>query len=144
MTYDAWYEWIPDNAYDFSGISISAGATIEMSVEATSTTSGIATITNQSNGQSVSHTFTSGQVQSSLCQTNAEWIVKDFTIISGGSQSLAPFPAFSTVTFNDATAVQGGSTVGVSGAQLIDLVDSNQNVITTASASGSQVVVTYQ
>ncbi|EED22787.1 aspergillopepsin-2 precursor, putative [Talaromyces stipitatus ATCC 10500] len=137
VTYDAWYEWIPDNAYDFSGIDISAGDTIEMSVEATSTTSGVAKITNQSNGQSVSHTFTSSEVQSSLCQTNAEWIVEDFTIISGGSQSLAPFPAFDTVTFTDATATKGGSSI-------IDLVDQNNNVVTTASASGNQVVVTYQ
>lgn len=144
ISYDAWYEWIPDNAYDFSGIDISAGDTIEMSVEATSTTSGVATITNQSNGQSVTHTFTSGEVQSSLCQTNAEWIVEDFTIINGGSQSLAPFPAFDSVTFNDATATNGGGSVDTSGADLIDLVDQNNNVITTASASGNQVVVTYQ
>ncbi|GAM34687.1 aspergillopepsin [Talaromyces pinophilus] len=144
VTYDAWYEWIPDNAYDFSGIDISAGDTIEMSVEATSTTSGVATITNQSNGQSVTHTFTSSEVQSSLCQTNAEWIVEDFTIISGGSESLAPFPAFDTVTFTDASATSGSGSVDTSGADIIDLIDQSGNVVTTASASGNQVVVTYQ
>ncbi|EEA28697.1 hypothetical protein TMatcc_002948 [Talaromyces marneffei ATCC 18224] len=144
VSYDSWYEWIPDNAYDFSGIDISAGDTIEMSVEATSQTSGVATITNQSNGQSVTHTFTSSEVQSSLCQTNAEWIVEDFTIINGGSQSLAPFPAFDSVTFTDATATNGGGSVGTSGANLIDLIDQSGNVVTTSSASGNQVVVTYQ
>lgn len=29
ITYDAWYEWYPDYAYDFSGISIAAGNTIK-------------------------------------------------------------------------------------------------------------------
>ena len=29
ISYDAWYEWYPDYAYDFSGISISEGNTIK-------------------------------------------------------------------------------------------------------------------
>lgn len=144
VSYDAWYEWIPADAYDFTGIDISAGDTIEMSVEATSTTSGVATITNQSNGQSVTHTFTSSETESSLCQTDAEWIVEDFTIIDNGSESLAPFAAFDTITFTDVSAISGSDSVDISGADILDLIDESGNIITTASVSGSEVVVTYQ
>jgi hypothetical protein len=38
VTYDAWYEWYPDYAYDFSGISISAGDEITVTVTASSLT----------------------------------------------------------------------------------------------------------
>lgn len=104
VSYDAWYEWIPADSVDFSGISFNAGDSVSVSVVATSTTTGTATITNNSNGQSVTHTFTSSETTSSLCETNAEWIVEDFTIISSdGQQSLAPFANFGTVTFTDSS-----------------------------------------
>lgn len=38
ITYDAWYEWYPDYAYDFSGISVSAGDSITVTVVASSKT----------------------------------------------------------------------------------------------------------
>ncbi|KAH0145497.1 putative aspergillopepsin, partial [Aureobasidium melanogenum] len=74
VTYDAWYEWYPDYAYDFSGISFSAGDSVTVTVTASSTTGGVATIKNNSKGTSVSHTF-SGETAGTLCQTDAEWIV---------------------------------------------------------------------
>jgi hypothetical protein len=45
-SYDAWYEWYPDYAYDFSGITISAGNEIKVTVTATSKTGGTATVDN--------------------------------------------------------------------------------------------------
>jgi hypothetical protein len=39
-TYDAWYEWYPDYAYDFSGISFSAGDSVKLTIKATSKTGG--------------------------------------------------------------------------------------------------------
>lgn len=83
----------PDYAYDFSGITISAGDVITMTVTVTSTTGGSAVIENETTGKTVTHTFT-GQT-GSLCQTNAEWIVEDFE--SGGE--LVPFADFDSVTF---------------------------------------------
>jgi hypothetical protein len=83
----------PDYAYDFSGITISAGDTITTTVTVTSSTGGTAVVKNVSTGKSVTHTFTSQT--GTLCQTNAEWIVEDFE--SGGS--LVPFADFGTVTF---------------------------------------------
>lgn len=38
ITYDAWYEWYPDYAYDFSGITIAAGDSITVTVVASGTT----------------------------------------------------------------------------------------------------------
>lgn len=40
VSYDAWYEWYPANAFDFSGITFSAGDTVALTIQATSKTSG--------------------------------------------------------------------------------------------------------
>ncbi|KAI0738296.1 aspergillopepsin [Daedaleopsis nitida] len=136
VSYDAWYEWYPDYAYDFSGISFSAGDTVTVTVTASSKTGGTATITNKTKGKTVSHTFSS---QPSLCEYNAEWIVEDF---EEGS-SLVPFANFGTVTFTGASATTvSGSTVGPSGSDLIDIRQSNK-VLTSVSASSNSVTVSY-
>jgi hypothetical protein len=137
VSYDAWYEWYPDYAYDFSGISISAGDVIRVTVDATSTTSGKATIENVSNGETVSHSF-SGE-SDALCEYNAEWIVEDFEENGG----LVPFANFGTVTFSGATATDNGNSVGPSGAQIID-IEQNNKVLTSVSVSGSSVTVQYE
>ncbi|KAI1493428.1 putative aspergillopepsin [Biscogniauxia mediterranea] len=130
VSFDAWYEWYPDYAYDFSGISISAGDTVTFTVTASSKKAGTATITNKSTGQTVSHSF-SGETNQ-LCEYNAEWIVEDYE--SGGS--LVSFADFGTVTFTGAS-VNGGT--GVSGATIIDL-EQNNKVLTSCSTSGSSSV----
>jgi len=137
VSFDAWYEWLPDYAYDFDGFSLSAGDTIQMTVTATSTSSGKATLENVSTGQSVSHSF-SGE-SSTLCETNAEWIVEDFS----EGDSLVPFADFTTVEFTGASAVSDGSTVDTTGATIID-IKQNGKVLTSCSASGSEVSCTYE
>lgn len=137
VSYDAWYEWYPDYAYDFSGISISAGDVIKVTVDATTRTAGTATVENVSKGQSVTHTFNGG-VDGDLCEYNAEWIVEDFE--SNGS--LVPFANFGTVTFSGAEATDGGSSVGPSGATIMDIEQNNQ-VLTSSSVSGNSVTVRY-
>jgi hypothetical protein len=52
VSYDAWYEWFPDYAYDFSGISFSAGDSVTVTVVAPSKTKGTATIKNNTKGTS--------------------------------------------------------------------------------------------
>ncbi|KAI0376003.1 peptidase A4 family-domain-containing protein [Hypomontagnella monticulosa] len=131
VSFDAWYEWFPDYAYDFSGISIKAGDTITMTVTASSKSAGTAVIENETTGQKVSHSF-SGE-SDALCQTNAEWIVEDYS--SGGS--LVSFADFGTVQFTGAS-VNGGT--GVSGATIIDIQQSSK-VLTDCSTSGSSTVV---
>ncbi len=131
------YEWYPDYAYDFSGITIAAGDTITMTVTVSSKTGGTAVVENVTRGQSVTHTFRSQT--GSLCQTNAEWIVEDFS--SGGS--LVPFADFDSVTFTGASASTGSGSVGVTGATIID-IRQNSQVLTDCNTSGSSsVTCTY-
>ena len=88
----AWYEWYPNYAYDFTGISIKAGNTIKLTVTATTPFTGSAVIENLSNGETVTKSLIS---LAALCEENAEWIVEDY---EEGS-SLVPFANFGTVTF---------------------------------------------
>ncbi|KAJ5383025.1 Concanavalin A-like lectin/glucanases superfamily [Penicillium concentricum] len=137
VTYDAWYEWYPDYAYDFTGISISAGDVIEVTVTAKSKTAGTAVVKNVTTGKSVTHTFTGG-VDGDLCEYNAEWIVEDFE--SNGE--LVPFVNFGTVTFSNAKATTGGKSVGPSGSTLMDIKQSNA-VLTKSSITSNSVSVSY-
>lgn len=93
VSYDAWYEWFPDYEYNFDGITINAGDSITVTVTSSGTTSGTATVTNNSNGDSVTHDFT--DQQGDLCGENAEWIVEDY---EEGS-SLVPFADYGSITF---------------------------------------------
>ena len=131
----AWYEWFPDYAYDFSGISFGAGDSVTVTVTASSPTSGTAYITNNSRRQSVSKALTSS---SALCEQDAEWIVEDFE----EGNSLVPFANFGTVTFTGASAKTASSSVGPSGANTIDIEQSGK-VLTSVSTSSSSVTVSY-
>jgi len=137
VSYDAWYEWYPDYAYDFSGFSISAGNTIKVTATATSTSAGSVTITNESTGKTVTHSF-SGE-SADLCETNAEWIIEDFEENSG----LVPFANFGTVEFTGASVTTtSGSTLDTTGAQILD-IKQGSTVYTSCSASGSTVTCSY-
>lgn len=139
MTYDAWYEWYPDYAYDFSGIDISAGDSITVTVTASSKTAGTAVIENNTSGQKVSHSFSNEASEGSLCETNAEWIIEDFE--EGSSQ--VQFADFGTVTFTGASATSGGSSVGVSGATIIDIQQSGTTLTDCSTSGSSEVTCKY-
>ncbi|KAF8557603.1 hypothetical protein OG21DRAFT_227401 [Imleria badia] len=135
VSYDAWYEWYPDYAYDFSGITISAGDVIKTTVTASSTTSGTAVMENLTNGQTVTQDLTSSYA---LCEQNAEWIVEDFEENGG----LVPFADFGTVTFSSAAASGPSGTYTPSGATIID-IEQNGEVLTFVTTSGSTATVKY-
>ncbi|KAI0325226.1 acid proteinase [Cubamyces sp. BRFM 1775] len=135
VSFDAWYEWYPDYAYDFSGFEISAGDSITATVTATSTTSGSATLINHSTGQQVTHSFSR---QPALCEENAEWIVEDFEENGG----LVPLANWGTVTFTGASAGTSSGSVGPTGADIIDL-NQNGRVLSSVSTSGNSVTVKY-
>ncbi|ROW12203.1 hypothetical protein VMCG_00341 [Cytospora schulzeri] len=135
-SFDAWYEWYPDYAYDFD-LSVSAGDSIKMTVTATSKTSGSAVIENQTTGKSVTKSF-SGNVDGDLCLENAEWIVEDFE--SGGS--LISFADFGTVTFTDATGKAGSKSLNPSSADILD-IEQDGEVLTSCSASSDKVTCKY-
>lgn len=121
---------------DFTGITISAGDSVQSSVVATSDSAGTATIENLTTGKSVTHTFTGEK--DALCEYNAEWIVEDFE--EGGS--LVSFADYGSVEFTAAEATQSGSTVDTSGSTIIDM-RSGLSVESTCTASGSTVSCTY-
>ncbi|KAF8342497.1 peptidase A4 family-domain-containing protein [Amanita rubescens] len=99
VSYDAWYEWFPAYAQPFDKpIVINSGDEIRLTVVATSSTTGEATIDNLSNAQSVTQEISSTY---ELCGANAEWIVEDFS----SNNHLVPFNDFTTVTFEEAFAV---------------------------------------
>ncbi|CAK5282587.1 unnamed protein product [Mycena citricolor] len=135
VSYDAWYEYYPAFASDFSGFSVSAGDVITLVATKSSTTSGSVSITNESTGKTVSKSLTGS---ATLCGQNAEWIVEDFE----EGNSLVPFANFGTVTFTNAKAtLASGGTVGPSGAQLLDI--EQNSVLTSVSATTSSVTVKY-
>lgn len=134
--FDAWYEWYPDYSYDFTGITISAGNVVKVTVDASSTSAGVATIENLSTGVTVTHSFSNEQ--DALCEYNAEWIVEDFE----EGDSLVPFANFGTVTFTDAYASDGGSTVSPGGATILDIEQDGQ-VLTSTTVSGDEVIIKY-
>lgn len=140
VTYDAWYEWYPDYAYDFSGIDIGTGDNIKITVTSTSNKAGLAVIENLSNGQSVTQSLTAPASTATLGGQNAEWIVEDFE--SNGGQ--VPFADFGKVAFTHAAAgTANGGSVGTSGVDLLD-ISQNGRILTSASVpSNSEVDVEY-
>lgn len=96
-------------------------------------TAGTAKITNNSNGKSVTHSFSNEGSEGDLCETNAEWIVEDF---ESGS-SLVSFADFGTVKFTDASANSGE--VSLSGAEILDIKQSSK-VLTDCSLDGTSGV----
>ncbi|KAK4864001.1 hypothetical protein LT330_010211 [Penicillium expansum] len=135
-SYSAWYEWYPDYAHDFSNIQISAGNVIRMTVDATSKSSGSATVENLSTGASVTHIFRNG-LWGDLCEFNAEWIVEDFSV----NNALAPFANFGTVIFSNATASRSGNTYGPLGATIMDIYQ--DRILTSSSVTRNTVTISY-
>ncbi|KAF8623304.1 hypothetical protein AX15_006430 [Amanita polypyramis BW_CC] len=136
-SYGAWYEWFPDYAHDFNGISIDAGDVIRLTVTASSTTSGTAVIENLTKSQTVSKNLTSSQA---LCGQNAEWIVEDYS--SGGN--LVPFCNFGTVSFSHSYAkTHNGSKIGFQGAEQYLLVNANGSIITSVTERSTSLAIRY-
>lgn len=136
-SFDAWYEWIPDPSSDFDGFELSVGDQIKMTIDATGTTTGVATLENLTTGKQVTHTYDSSP--SSLCQNSAEFIVEAF--MEGGTEVV--LANFGEVTFTGASATDSSGTINADGATIIDMRDQQNNVLTDCSASGSQVSCKY-
>ncbi|KAG9750378.1 hypothetical protein KCU59_g2935, partial [Aureobasidium melanogenum] len=79
-------------------------------------------------------------------QTDAEWIVEDFTQIENGEESLVPLVDFGTITFTGASATtNSGSKYGPSSADVIDLISANgETVLTDVTVGSSSVSVVYE
>jgi len=135
VVYSAWHEWYPADSINFPSLPMSAGDEIAVSVVATSSTKGTATVKNTSTGKSVTASI-SGEA---LAGQNAEWIVEDF---EEGS-SLVPFAKFSTVTFTSSTATTNSGTTGITGADTVDIEQSSKILTKTTIESSSEVEIAY-
>ncbi|KAM6491292.1 Peptidase A4 family domain containing protein [Amanita muscaria] len=136
ISYDSWYEWFPDYAYS-SLIAIRAGDVIRLTVTASSSTSGTTLIENLTTRRSESQSLSNPSHP--LCLQNAEWIVEDPNLVSGG---IAPFCNFGTVTFSSAAAyMHSGQVISPHGAVEVDI---KQNGKVKASVSTSPGTVTIQ
>ncbi|CEJ92082.1 hypothetical protein VHEMI07759 [[Torrubiella] hemipterigena] len=135
-TFDAWWEWIPDNTMYFDQpFPLKTGQRIAMEVDASSPKEGIAKLTNLDTGVTVSHTFTKDKTPSALCETDAEWIMEDF---------LGNLADFGTVTFTDNSASDAsGNKFTPAGGDLIEIKDREGNPKTDCSINGDDVSCTY-
>ena len=115
-SFDAWYEWFPDYAYDFE-MDVQAGDEIYLWIESYTPSQGLAYIENLTTGESASQELSAPSDNAVLAGQNAEWIVEDFQ--SGGK--LVNLVDFGTVTFTDVQAFSGHKVNGVQGATRIEL-----------------------
>lgn len=141
-SYDAWYEWYPDYAYDFSGITIAAGDTIYVSVTSSSSSEGVAVIENETTGETVSKTLTAPESSATLGGQNAEWIVEAYE--ENGEEVV--LPNFGTVTFTDCVATaSNGDTEGPTDGVIIEIVSETDtsDILTTVTDSSTEVIVKY-
>lgn len=138
-SYDAWYEWYPDYAYDFDNINIQAGDVIVAYIKSTDNSNGVAVIENKSSGQSVTKTLSAPEPTATLGGQNAEWIVEDF---QSGS-SLVPLVDFGEVTFTGAVAETIQGAVGLEGAAVLDIRQSGKVYTDVTIESDSELVITY-
>jgi hypothetical protein len=106
-------------------------------VTATSSTTGTATVKNNSKNQQVTHTLSSTYT---LCQEYAEWIVEDYK--SNGVD--VPLADWGTVTFTNAYATgPTGTTYGADNAQIVNMVQNGDYLTDVSSAAAKSVTIKY-
>jgi hypothetical protein len=141
VSYDAWYEWYPNPAIDFPNFSIGSGNVISVSITSSSDSEGSVVLENLSTGQSITQSASAPSSGAVLAGQNAEWIVEDYD--EGGSQ--VAFADFGTVLFTNAAAGTSSQTVDTSGATIIELENSNGQVLTDVTVpSPSEVSIVYE
>lgn len=131
-SFDAWWEWIPDNVVFFDNFPLSVGDQIYMEIDATSKTTGTAILQNLSTGKKVTHQFKN--TPSTLCETDVEWIVEDFA---------GDLVDFGTITFTNNTAHGSSGTITPAGADVLDIRPDGGSVETSCSISGTDVTCSY-
>jgi len=135
VSFDSWYEWYPDNAYDFTSFAVSAGDSIKVSIVTSSAKAGTVTLDNLTTGKTASKTLSAPSTSATLCQKDAEWIVEDY---ESGS-SLVSLADFGTVTFTGCST----NGEGLNDASVIDMRQSGSVLTAVTIESNTEVVVKY-
>ncbi|KAK3936111.1 peptidase A4 family-domain-containing protein [Diplogelasinospora grovesii] len=122
----AWWEWFPEVAYSIDGLTVKPGDWISVNITASSLTAGTITINNVSRGYTLTISVTNAPT---LCRVDAEWIVENF--YNGDAQ--VNFARFSDVWFEETLATTvSGKQIGIDGAAMVYLKDSNGSITCTA------------
>ncbi|PWY91249.1 concanavalin A-like lectin/glucanase [Aspergillus heteromorphus CBS 117.55] len=141
-TFFAWYEWYPSDSMSFSGIDFSEGDVVVATVEALSSSSGVATLENLTTGQNATATASAPSSDTTLTGTNAEWIVEDLSIDGDG----LTFIDFGEAYFSGCVAKAGGNSYGLDGAALYAVEDSTSSTVQAVPdiVSSTELKVTYE
>ncbi|CAG8938458.1 unnamed protein product [Penicillium salamii] len=140
QSFDAWYEWYPNNAENFD-LGLTAGDVIVAIVESSSPSEGVAIIKNESSGKSATKTLKAPSASATLAGQNAEWIVEDFN----SGNTMVPLANFDQVDFIGAEAkADDGSSYGVEDASILD-IQQNGDVKAHVEVTGNhEFTVVYQ
>ncbi|KAG8158679.1 hypothetical protein KVR01_011801 [Diaporthe batatas] len=130
----SWHQFFPVPAA-LHDIQISFGDVVSMSVSASSPTSGVVLVENETTGKSSSQTYTNVS-DATLCLETAEWVVERFTV-DAATNSLVPFAGFGNATFENATV----GDVGIQGMNftMFEMI-TNTSTLATCEVQGSSVV----
>ncbi|KAI0352774.1 concanavalin A-like lectin/glucanase [Trametes cingulata] len=143
LTYNAWYEWVPDSSWNFTDFRISAGDVLTFRLVATSDREGTIDIENETTGQTTSKVldappsppFTNPQ----LSLQTAEWIMEDFFWYGQ-----VPLADFGSIKFTDASATtNAGSSVGLTDGTIVNLVLNNKARTDVTIDDASSATVKY-
>lgn len=143
--YYAWVEVLPQAAEQIASadLRVRPGDKVGVTIRNMSGDRWEIKIENASSGQSVVRSLTYAS-----CKCSAEWIEEQPTIISPSGETLATLANFGTVTFSDAYAKVGGTTVSLAKLNVVavNLMSEAKAVISTPgdlSESGNHFKITY-
>ncbi|KAK3349506.1 concanavalin A-like lectin/glucanase domain-containing protein [Lasiosphaeria hispida] len=114
---EAWWQWYPSAAYTITSLPVAIDDWFEVTVEATTTTSGVITLENLTQSLIYTITITGGPT---LGRVDADWVVERPTV--GGSP--AGFAHFTDVWFQDAYATRTTGSLGILGANQYQILNS--------------------
>jgi Peptidase A4 family len=147
VQYFAWYEWYPENALIFSNFAISAGDSITVNCQSSSSVAAKCSLQNHNTGKVVSATMTAPVADAALKGGHVSWVVEDY----GENGGQVAFADFGSVDFSNCQAAAqpsqgnaGGTTqYDLSNALLSVLVDNNNHALTSVETCGSDMSVVY-
>lgn len=112
-TSHAWFEWIPDSAYNIPDFPVSPGDWMFINITVKTSTSALMVIENYSASNSITINLNNGYT---LCQTDASYIVEDFYTNFGQ----VPFGDFDDLWFEYCEARRAnGISLGIDNAEFL-------------------------
>ncbi|KAK4039544.1 concanavalin A-like lectin/glucanase domain-containing protein [Parachaetomium inaequale] len=107
---EAWWQWVPSAAYTITSMPVAPDDWFEITIDTSSTTAGEITLSNLSQGQTYTININSGPT---LARVNGDWVVERPYYGS----TLAGFPTFTDVWFDDMWATTQAGSLSVVGAK---------------------------